>query len=661
MPPSKAVVGVKYFRVERRDGMEDPIHVRLMQMFDANGLVIPPKCAHQYPIYANDYFPASNAISDNLDSFSHTNQARDAFIEVEYDPPVSVARIRVHNRIDISYRLQGCCILLLDYNRETLFQYPIIECEVLYDISVVDEVQGGNVFPTNAQNMLTLPRFIIAISLENKTIQCIRGKPGRDLYAISHRWEKRDETSMATFHVQCEGESSYSCMLSEQEALHIDAYLKHYGNLFLDYVSIDQSSHQDKCDQVAIMGNIYFDCTSLIVGPKLSPTPPPEEYLKRAWCLQERSFGFIKFSWIEDEQAFIDHTDYMWSLVFAVTERTALHIIAMPDYFVKKRKFDWFWHVKSTKDVFPNIDDEMDTLLDLMQTLVDDEGNMTKLSRAKIAQATLRVRQKMDVRCQVEPSWGLNVFISDCEIPKDRIYGAWSVPMYAAGYSLPYDDPVNALAMIQYRFLGGRFCLYENEEGKRLVPYADLRSLKDVLIDAILQTSTASVLEDSNHVIFKRIVERIVVCLHNSTVGLGVNLTDDEDSLQSVTMKFLFDRSIFDKHVLQHGNNGYSSSVAPYFRSFAKMYLRSTHQSTNEEAVLSITIKTANGVINFLEERKTVYEVDCTTANQRNDAVDTDLQGLAINDSAMSNMQVNGKTQKSRVVDDDNLGCCVVV
>lgn len=75
MPPSKAVVGVKYFRVERRDGMEDPIHVRLMQMFDANGLAIPPKCAHQYPIYANDYFPASNAISDNLDSFSHTNQA----------------------------------------------------------------------------------------------------------------------------------------------------------------------------------------------------------------------------------------------------------------------------------------------------------------------------------------------------------------------------------------------------------------------------------------------------------------------------------------------------------------------------------------------------------------------------------------------------------
>ena len=91
------------------------------------------------------------------------------------------------------------------------------------------------------------------------------------------------------------------------------------------------------------------------------------------------------------------------------------------------------------------------------------------------------------------------------------------------------------------------------------------------------------------------------------------------------------------------------------------MYLRSTHQSTNEEALLSITIKTANGVINFLEEMKTVYEVDRNTANQRNDAVDTDLKGLVINDSAMSNMQVNGKTQKSRVVDDDNLGCCVVV
>lgn len=192
----------------------------------------------------------------------------------------------------MSFRLQGCCIVLLDYYREILFEYPVIECEVLYDISLVDIVQGGKLFPTNIQNMLTLPRFFISLSVENKTVQCRRGKPGSDLYAISHHWEKRDETSMTTFHVQCDGESEYTCILSEQEALHIDAYLKRYGDIFLDYVSIDQSSYRDKCDQVAILGNIYLDCTTLIVGPKLSPTPPPEDYLKRAWCLQERSFGF---------------------------------------------------------------------------------------------------------------------------------------------------------------------------------------------------------------------------------------------------------------------------------------------------------------------------------------------------------------------------------
>ena len=48
--------------------MDDAVHVSLMEMFDANGFLITPKCAPQYPIYANDYFPASNAISDNLGS-----------------------------------------------------------------------------------------------------------------------------------------------------------------------------------------------------------------------------------------------------------------------------------------------------------------------------------------------------------------------------------------------------------------------------------------------------------------------------------------------------------------------------------------------------------------------------------------------------------------
>lgn len=62
------MMNVKYFRVERRDGMDDAVHVSLMEMFDANGFLITPKCAPQYPIYANDYFPASNAISDNLGS-----------------------------------------------------------------------------------------------------------------------------------------------------------------------------------------------------------------------------------------------------------------------------------------------------------------------------------------------------------------------------------------------------------------------------------------------------------------------------------------------------------------------------------------------------------------------------------------------------------------
>lgn len=149
------------------------------------------------------------------------------------------------------------------------------------------------------KNTTIKPRMIYDVNIENKVISCRREIPRASNHALSHRWEDRAYASQWTVYV--EGDDPYTCSLTGDEANNLQVYIIKYGpGLWLDYVCINQQSPDDKNAQVSIMGQIYLECCTLVVGPKLSPQMPPRDYTSRAWCVQERMFGSIKFPFLEN-------------------------------------------------------------------------------------------------------------------------------------------------------------------------------------------------------------------------------------------------------------------------------------------------------------------------------------------------------------------------
>lgn len=155
-----------------------------------------------------------------------------------------------------------------------------------------------------AANSVIQPRVIYLIDTEKKEFHCRRQNPSRDVFAVSHRWELRGQVRAKQWTVIVGNEPSYTCEVSDQEVEHIQSYLRDCidsGGIWLDYVCIDQNAEQDKNAQVAIMGSIYLSCTTLILGLGLAPKMPPSDYVKRAWCIQERMFGYVKMPWQFEE------------------------------------------------------------------------------------------------------------------------------------------------------------------------------------------------------------------------------------------------------------------------------------------------------------------------------------------------------------------------
>ncbi|OQR91223.1 hypothetical protein ACHHYP_04866 [Achlya hypogyna] len=287
-------------------------------------------------------------------------------------------------------------------------------------------------------------RVILSISVGDATIVCTRSDISASVHAISHRWQDRKGTT--TYTVKCDAETPYSCELLPQEAENLCQYVEQLGpGIWLDYVCIDQSSNDDKVAQVTIMGKIYANATSVVLGPYLNPEMPPRDYLVRAWCFQERMFGPIKFVW--DTQA----ADLSYLVAFA--DDVAVRVPGLQEAFsFVNRPYDWNedWRVATLRKIgmeYPATKE----LCEGLERLIKHERSET--NQRAMAETVLRIRQAISCTHPATYSeW--NLFIFDCEasVEKDRLFGTWGVPLYQSQLPLSYEYPDATWHLIATQF-----------------------------------------------------------------------------------------------------------------------------------------------------------------------------------------------------------------
>eukprot|EP00300_Choanocystis_sp_HF-7_P034615 c4748_g1_i1.p1 GENE.c4748_g1_i1~~c4748_g1_i1.p1 ORF type:complete len:434 (+),score=82.15 c4748_g1_i1:69-1370(+) len=316
------------------------------------------------------------------------------------------------------------------------------------------------------------PRVILGLDSGSRTINTTRRDVDESCYALSHRWESRNP-SMPSWLVYCDEEAPYECLLQDSEAENLKNYLNDFApTLWLDYICIDQNGDEDKNAQVSIMGSIYARAVSLIVGEHLSPKMPPRDYLSRAWCIQERSFGSVKFPWNFDE------CDGDYLITFA--ETLNWRVPHMRDLKIRDR-YDYTenWRVKSLQDGAENFPEAGDEIRQITRMMT--EGQRDKVAMARLS---LRIRELISCDDLVEPVyWHSLMFACSCSFPKDKLYGVWGVPMYMKGVDLPYDDPVRAWNLILEHYPQANFALYHNPQDphKPLPGHVNFNNVNDVM------------------------------------------------------------------------------------------------------------------------------------------------------------------------------------
>ncbi|KDO27591.1 hypothetical protein SPRG_06859 [Saprolegnia parasitica CBS 223.65] len=277
-------------------------------------------------------------------------------------------------------------------------------------------------------------RVILSIQRHDATIHCTRADISPAHHAISHRWQDRNETQ--TFTVHCDNEPPYVCELLDAEVGNLEALLSRLGQgLWLDYVCIDQSSSDDKVAQVNIMGNIYANATSVVLGPYLRLEMPPRDYLERAWCFQERMFGPIKFLWD------MSSTDLSYLIAFA--NDVAMRVPGLQEAFsFINRNFDWneHWRIGALHKIGREDYPQTRRLCDRLEELINAPRH--EANQREMAETVLRIREAVPcTHAATYSEW--NLFIFDCQasIEKDRLFGTWGVPLYQSHLPLSYEYP----------------------------------------------------------------------------------------------------------------------------------------------------------------------------------------------------------------------------
>ena len=313
-----------------------------------------------------------------------------------------------------------------------------------------------------------MPRVIVDIDLDQRVVYCNNvGIIDHRTYCLSQRSQPR--TTAIPFKVYCDHYEPYNALLTLEEASNIKNYLIQYGScddgftrhLWSDYVCINPYSDSDKADQISIMGQIYYHGTTLIVGLHLSPTPPPEEYLIRAWCYQERVFGNIKINWDLDRDNIELKHIISYTRSFMEYLGTLIHL---QQQLIDPLKYNEEWRKNKSCNFlihYPN------NITDLYHEIIT---NLTENNEVKSNAITLQLCKKIiTLREQIfldgndifiPSEWPIHFYRCKVTFSKDRLYAIWGIPCYLHDIPLDYNDANKSWDRIEKQFPDACYAFY---------------------------------------------------------------------------------------------------------------------------------------------------------------------------------------------------------
>lgn len=422
-------------------------------------------------------------------------------------------------------------------------------------------------------------RFITKIDMSEHTITCVRRTVSPSDFAISHRWQARpsDPRWAVTRHIHTEScweegaecpclyidydpcavsgenlycnyilkewtvvcaceenmggrvlsypDKSYKCSLTLTEVENLSVLLAAKQSLWCDYICINQADPCDKMEQIPLMGNLYFTACTLILGADLASCVPPDDYLFRAWCMQERDHGAIECNWdwdSPDKCDLVSLRQFVCEVLrpvpaFATAAavgrkncgvqldlgRHALHggnLCAVFEYVrwfnfenepinemtqdkisalaeVVKQVFNGHLHV-----LYPQYKTQLmevaEELYVSIRNEIYDEDDL------HVSRCFLKLREVITCPLEVQPlTCQFRVFDSQALYTEDRLYALWGVPMWMRKQQqLPYPNHAEALRLIYKSYPSAEFAFYRRGPSQSFVSFTYFTHVQDLML-----------------------------------------------------------------------------------------------------------------------------------------------------------------------------------
>jgi hypothetical protein len=477
-------------------------------------------------------------------------------------------------------------------------------------------------------------RFITKIDVSEKRITCVRRHVASSDFAISHRWHSRptdeewtiaqhthtedcwawEETGKCAFidydpcamsgnnlycnYIQkdwtvvcaCEEniggrmlsypDKSYKCSLTSIEAENLSALLEKKLSLWCDYICINQADPSDKTEQIPLMGTLYFTACTLILGMDFASCMPPDDYVFRAWCIQERDYGAIECHWDFENPQFDRFS--LRQFVFEVLKRVPMvigsrgikvdlhrHISQGVNLCAVYEYVRWFNF--ENEPINEMTSDKTATLTDVIQQLLSTHlvdlysqcktevsevvlDLLTAIGKTdyddddlNISKCFLRLREVVSCTFEVQPlTCQYQVFDSQASFAEDRIYAIWGVPMWMRKQQqLPYPHHAEALKLIYKSYPSAEFAFYRRPH--QFVPFTYFTQVQDLILHFITNGQIVAKEYLCTYHEYPITGERkesswnnlsIVVAVNEQYIGVGIKQTQQENDQTAMWVVF---------------------------------------------------------------------------------------------------------------------------
>ena len=403
-------------------------------------------------------------------------------------------------------------------------------------LSFLSHCCPGTAFVENAYETI-LPRVIINIDKETYTIHVQRMPLHKQVHALSHRWINRDKDGIQTWTVCCKDEQDYEALIYPHEVSHLQSYLKQFQvPLWLDYICINQSSNSDKNAQVSIMGGIYLNYTTLIVGNDLDPVLPAEDYFGRGWTFQERKFGKIKFPFDITTIKGQEVIDLGYKFVVAIPDLTFCADKLLGDFLEAEQ-----WRVQIADDVIARLRKQGEE--EKAELVLRAKELMVQSKREELAMIALQYRFLLDIDYLPDDrnvfgggtpdvvKYQIEMFNVNVSFRKDCLFGVWGVPMVQKKITLDYSDPMSSWRSIAKAYPWANFAFYskENTAGEPFLSFskfADVETVVGCLMsdgsnEQYMQPKAAKILETTVHRFYHENETKFTLAWGESCVGVA--------------------------------------------------------------------------------------------------------------------------------------------